>query len=247
MPFTFSHPAIVLPLTYLPKRWFSLTGLVIGSMVPDVEYFIRMRVQSDFSHTPGGLLGFDLPVGICLAWIFHNLIRNTLYDNLPAPLASRLQSFKQFDWHHYFTNNVFVVMVSVLTGAISHLLWDGFTHEGGYAVNSILALRNTISVNGTAFPLYKMLQHASTLAGGLVILIYLFKLPPHAYHVPKTFKRYWATIALLTIVITVTRILIVQDYSEYGNLIVTFISAFLFSLSVTPRILRNAKKTHHGG
>ncbi|WP_113654854.1 DUF4184 family protein, partial [Pedobacter namyangjuensis] len=30
MPFTFSHPAIVLPLTYLPKKWFSLTGLVIG-------------------------------------------------------------------------------------------------------------------------------------------------------------------------------------------------------------------------
>ena len=27
MPFTFSHPAIVLPLTYLPKQWVSLTGL----------------------------------------------------------------------------------------------------------------------------------------------------------------------------------------------------------------------------
>lgn len=27
MPFTFSHPAIVLPLTFLPRQWFSLTGL----------------------------------------------------------------------------------------------------------------------------------------------------------------------------------------------------------------------------
>ncbi|WCM42921.1 DUF4184 family protein [Flavobacterium sp. CBA20B-1] len=26
MPFTFSHPAIILPLTYLPKRWFSYWG-----------------------------------------------------------------------------------------------------------------------------------------------------------------------------------------------------------------------------
>ncbi|MFN7593668.1 MAG: DUF4184 family protein, partial [Bacteroidota bacterium] len=25
MPFTFSHPAIVLPLTFLPRQWFSLT------------------------------------------------------------------------------------------------------------------------------------------------------------------------------------------------------------------------------
>jgi hypothetical protein len=30
MPFTFSHPAIVLPLTFLPRQWFSFTGLVIG-------------------------------------------------------------------------------------------------------------------------------------------------------------------------------------------------------------------------
>jgi hypothetical protein len=42
MPFTFAHPAIVLPLKHLPKRWYSLTGLIIGSMTPDFEYFIRM-------------------------------------------------------------------------------------------------------------------------------------------------------------------------------------------------------------
>ena len=41
MPFTFSHPAAVLPLRLLPRHWFSLTGLVIGSMVPDFEYFLR--------------------------------------------------------------------------------------------------------------------------------------------------------------------------------------------------------------
>lgn len=29
MPFTFSHPAIVLPLTYLSNKWISVTGLVI--------------------------------------------------------------------------------------------------------------------------------------------------------------------------------------------------------------------------
>ncbi|WP_240482010.1 DUF4184 family protein [Flavobacterium psychrophilum] len=39
MPFTFSHPAIILPLRYLPRQWFSLTGLIIGSLTPDFEYF----------------------------------------------------------------------------------------------------------------------------------------------------------------------------------------------------------------
>lgn len=51
MPFTFSHPSIVLPLTYLPKKWISLTGIVIGSLTPDFEYFLRMKIQSTYSHT----------------------------------------------------------------------------------------------------------------------------------------------------------------------------------------------------
>ncbi|HMG06875.1 MAG TPA: DUF4184 family protein, partial [Mucilaginibacter sp.] len=43
---TFAHPAIVLSFKYFPKRWFSKTGLVIGSMAPDFEYFIRLRVKA---------------------------------------------------------------------------------------------------------------------------------------------------------------------------------------------------------
>lgn len=59
MPFTFSHPAIVLPLTSLPKRCISVTGFVIGSLTPDFEYFIRMKVKSEYSHTISGLFWFD--------------------------------------------------------------------------------------------------------------------------------------------------------------------------------------------
>ena len=44
MPFTFSHPAIVLPLVRKSGHWFSATGLIIGSLTPDFEYFMRMRI-----------------------------------------------------------------------------------------------------------------------------------------------------------------------------------------------------------
>ena len=90
MPFTFSHPAIVLPLTYLPKRLYSLTGLVIGSLTPDFEYFIRMKVQSNYSHTPAGIFWFNVPLGFLLAIIYHNLMRNCLISNLPNALEARL-------------------------------------------------------------------------------------------------------------------------------------------------------------
>ena len=47
MPFTFSHPAIVLPFS---KKWFSLTALVTGSIIPDFEYFFKMKGHSDYGH-----------------------------------------------------------------------------------------------------------------------------------------------------------------------------------------------------
>jgi len=102
MPFTFSHPAIVLPLKLIPKKWFSLTASVIGSLTPDFEYFIRMKVQSNFSHTILGVFWFDLPLGILLAFLFHNIVRNSLFDNLPLPLKSRLIGFNKFNWNRYF-------------------------------------------------------------------------------------------------------------------------------------------------
>ena len=100
MPFTFSHPAIVLPLTYFPKKWFSLTGLVIGSLTPDFEYFLRMRIKSNYSHTIDGLFWFDLPLGLLLAFIFHDIVRNSLFDNLPTFFKSRFSAFRQIGRAH---------------------------------------------------------------------------------------------------------------------------------------------------
>ena len=68
MPFTLAHPAIVLPLAAKKLRM-SATGLVIGSMVPDFEYFIRMRTESKYSHTLAGLFWFDLPLGLLLCFV----------------------------------------------------------------------------------------------------------------------------------------------------------------------------------
>lgn len=83
MPFTFSHPAIVLPLAFLPKKIISITGLIIGSLTPDFEYFIRMKLSSEYSHTISGVFLFDLPLGIILTFLFHGIVRNKLIDNLP--------------------------------------------------------------------------------------------------------------------------------------------------------------------
>jgi hypothetical protein len=97
MPFAFSHPAVILPLRLLPNRYYSLTGLVAGGMAPDFEYFIRMNLGSIYSHTLAGIFYFDIPVGIAICFIFHDVVRDGLIDHLLVTLQQRFYSLKGFN------------------------------------------------------------------------------------------------------------------------------------------------------
>lgn len=237
MPFTFSHPAIVLPLACLPRKWFSLTGLIIGSLTPDFEYFLRMKIQSNYSHTIGGLFWFDLPLGLLLAFIFHNLVRNSLFDNLPQFLKSRVSQIKQFNWNHYFKRNVLVVVISILIGAASHVFWDSFTHEHGYFIEKIPALTQSVELLGQPIPLFKIIQHSSTLLGGLILILVIYKLPKAKTTDRKINSNYWIIRFGLTFSIVIIRFLSGLEMNQYGNVIVTSISAGLLGLILTPVIL----------
>jgi hypothetical protein len=243
MPFTFSHPAIVLPLTFLPRQWFSMTGLVIGSLTPDFEYFLRMRIKSNYSHTIDGLFWFDLPLGLLLAFMFHNIVRDSLFDNLPTFLKSRFSTFKQFDWNEHFKRNWFVVLISILIGAASHIFWDSFTHDHGYFVQTIPTLQNSVDFLGRQIPILKILQHSSTLLGGLVIAFAIYKLPTNKSENEKINLKYWVILAGFTLTIIAVRLLSGLELKQYGNVIVTAISAGLISLTITPLLIKKNEKT----
>jgi hypothetical protein len=242
MPFTFSHPAIVLPLTFLPRKWFSLTGLVIGSLTPDFEYFLRMRTESNYSHTIGGLFWFDLPLGLLLAFIFHNIVRNSLFDNLPTQIKSRFSAFRQFNWNGHFKRNWFIVTISILIGAASHIFWDSFTHEHGYFVQTIPALQNSVDFLGGQIPILKILQHSSTLLGGLVIAFAIYRLPTNNTEKENINLKYWTILVGLTLTIIAVRLLSGLQLKQYGNVIVTSISAGLISLIITPWLTKTKDK-----
>ncbi len=237
MPFTFSHPAIVLPLTYLSNKWISLTGLVIGSLTPDFEYFLRMRIKSNFSHTIDGLFWFDLPLGILLAFLFHNIVRDTFINNLPTILKLRFSEYKSFEWNKYFKRNWLVVMSSILIGAASHILWDSFTHDHGYFVQTIPALQNSVEFLGGQIPILKILQHSSTLLGGLVIAFAIYKLPTNKIKKDKLSIKYWVITVGLTLTVIAIKLSSGLELRQYGNVIVTAISAGMLSLVLTPLIM----------
>jgi hypothetical protein len=222
MPFTFAHPAIVLPFGKLSRRLIPMAGLVVGSMIPDFEYFLRMRVESIYSHTLPGLLWFDLPLGVLITCIYLLFVKRTLIQHLPTPLNQRFSAYEGTKI------NLIAIAVSVLIGAATHLLWDGFTHPSGYFVLHISALTKQYH---TVY-IYKILQHTSTILGLLFIMYVIYTLPKG-----KTTKRsqekiasYWLLIAIVTILVTITRVAIGFTNLHLGDIVVTIISGFFIAL-----------------
>ena len=229
MPFTFVHPAIILPLKKGFPRWFSMTGLIVGSLAPDFEYFIRMKIQSIYSHTILGTFTFNLPVGICLAFIFHLIVKKDLIENLPTSWQRKLPALKELDWSTYFKKNWLIVCISILIGASSHIFWDAFTHRDVYFVE-LLDLKRTVTTY--YIPIYKILQHLSTLVGGLLIMTYFFRMPTKASTTKKPSLKYWVSLAILTIMILIIRLVFGLNIYEYGNVIVSGITAIMVSMVV---------------
>jgi hypothetical protein len=232
MPFTFAHPAIVLPLSRISPKWFSLTGLIAGSVVPDFEYFLRMQIKSSFSHTYLGLVCFDLPFGILLTFIFHHIIKNDLFNNLPNWLASRV-SVNPINWIQKFRTDWFIISMSILIGAASHLLWDGFTHKTGFFVLLFPVLSSAINVFQFKIPLYSALQHGSTIIGFALIFFFIRSLPIQNVNT-KPLPIYWITIVVISFSIVIVRTLFGIDQNLIGQLVGTGVSGLLIALIIAP-------------
>ena len=137
MPFTISHAAVVLPIHRFAKKHLSLTGLIVGSMCPDLEYFSRMQILATYGHLWLKGLGFNIFIGLIYCFVFHYLVRNPLILHLPQIGKRRLISFCSFQWGRYFIKNWWIVIGSLILGIYSHLLWDAFTHEWGFFAKRI--------------------------------------------------------------------------------------------------------------
>jgi hypothetical protein len=236
MPFTFSHPAIVLPLT-LKKIRLSATGLIIGSMTPDFEYFIRMRNVSKYSHTYAGLFWFDLPLALLLCFIYHTIVRNSLFDNLPIFLKERFIIYKNFQWANYFQKKWRVVCISILIGAASHIVWDAFTHETLFFVEKDPELSTVMKVGTVNLAGYKFLQLASSIIGLLVVIISIILLKKRPV-VNKTINyKYWMIVVLIILSVMFMRFIGGLEINAYRRVMVSFISSVIIALILTPMII----------
>ncbi len=244
MPFTFSHPAIILPVTYLPKKFYSLSALIMGSITPDFEYFMRMKDYSKFSHTWAGLFWFDVPLGLILLFIFHNVVRDILIGFLPFSLNIRFSSFSKFNWNKYFGNNIIVVLISLVVGIASHLFWDSFTHNGAYFAEAIPILKQQFSILNHQVSGARIFQYVSSVIGGMLMIIAVFKLPEGYNTKQDNIINFWLFVSLVTISVVNIRLYLdtLLHHHKHEDIIVTTISGALIGITTLSFLLKESNK-----
>ncbi len=170
MPFTISHAAAVLPFSRSLARWRLLSATVIGSMVPDFGWFMPWRPTRFETHSVVSLLTFALPVGLTTFWVFQRLLKAPLMELLPnaayvrwRPFAAPADYSSPLQW--------LLAACGVLAGAVTHLVWDAFTHEGARGVRMLPVLdESMVQVGRHHLMGARLMQDASSLLGLILIV-----------------------------------------------------------------------------
>jgi hypothetical protein len=161
----------------------------VGSVVPDVAYYLPVPGGSDTTHSVVGLLWIDLLLGIALLVVGNSAIAPLLAlapdgwrARVPPPrLLARFATWRAR----------VVVLGSLLVGVATHLAWDAVTHTEGAAVRHWPILR--LSVVGP-HRLYNVIGYVSSLGGllilGAVVLRWYRRAPrEHGRHWPNLPNR----------------------------------------------------------
>lgn len=162
MPFTVSHAVAVLPL--VRNRRLVPAALVIGSWVPDLPYFVPFLGGSDRTHAASGPVTIDLALGLLVLVLWQVLLRRPLVDLAPGQLRERMPPPRQFDLEYLLG-----AAVSVVLGALTHVVWDTFTHHDRWGTTHL----SVLTVELGPLPIYKWLQFASGVLGLLGLLVWL--------------------------------------------------------------------------
>jgi hypothetical protein len=169
MPWTVCHPAILLPFRRYSPQPLDFAALVIGSTTPDLGYYINDFSLSTFAHTARGLFIACWPTGVIFMLLFYLFCKPVCYA-LPTPHRQLLLPLCP-DFPTSFRRWA-IILVSLLLGAWSHLLWDGFTHDTGWFVERISFLRqHVVQLSTIDVQVYLVLQEVSTVVGFVILAV----------------------------------------------------------------------------
>jgi len=157
MPFTLTHIAAVVPVKKLTGSALPFTALAIGSVTPDMPMFFNVQSGYSVTHSVPGIITACLPIGIALYVVFQVLVRTALLEIMPFAISTRLGMRERHDLKYMVG-----VILALVIGAATHVLWDSFTHGGNWGVEQVPVLKKTFTMFERTHRYYKFVQHGSS-------------------------------------------------------------------------------------
>jgi hypothetical protein len=177
MPFTFAHPAIVLPLRKICGKRTNFCAAILGSIAPDFGYYIHFWNLSSFAHTLLGSVLVDVPISLFFLLVLIK-IQRPVANLFPQPhkgfwIATTINDDRQFSWTPGTTATL---LVFILVGTWSHIAWDSFTHSSGWCVLAApLLFMHIVKIENIEIPVFKLLQYGRSLFGIAAILTFYWR------------------------------------------------------------------------
>jgi hypothetical protein len=142
VPFTLAHGAAALPFR---RFHLVLSALLVGTLAPDFEYFLRLSPDDGFGRTLVGTFALTLPLALLVLWLFHTFVKRPVAGLLPDAIQRRLTNHVP---EFTFRGPVrFALIVnSILLGIVTHLVWDSFTHANTWPYRHWPVLRRQFHV-----------------------------------------------------------------------------------------------------
>ncbi|MFK3981665.1 DUF4184 family protein [Micromonospora sp. NPDC050397] len=167
MPFTGSHPAAVLPFV---RSGLVPSALVIGSMAPDLPYFLPGPFSATTTHTLAGAVTVDVLVGGVAFGVWQAVLAPFAIALAPAALRDRIDDRlpRGLAFHLRRPRRVALLAASLALGAATHVVWDSFTHLARWGPRHIAWLTEVHA----GLPGYRWAQYLSGLVGGAALVVW---------------------------------------------------------------------------
>ncbi|MGW0612099.1 DUF4184 family protein [Streptomyces sp. NPDC002788] len=178
MPFTLSHAVAVLPAVRTDgtgRGGLVPAVLVAGSFAPDMTYYAASVLSGamefgDVTHSFPGVFTIDVLIAWTLVGLWL-LMREPLVALLPRARQGRVAVLLRCGVPRARVRPSLAVWwyASAALGALTHVLWDAFTHLDGWGVRLFPVLGREVAGS----PLYWYLQYGGSAVAAVVIAVFV--------------------------------------------------------------------------
>jgi hypothetical protein len=166
VPFTVSHAVVALAVRRTPLP---VAAVAVGAMSPDAVLFAPFLPPYWFTHSWTGVVTIDLVVALVVLAAWWGLVRPAWTGAVPG-VRARLPE----DWGRrprWSLRRTAAVVVACLVGSATHVVWDAFSHDAGWGVRLIPALRDDVFAGYAGWALVQDLSSVLGLAGLVVAAV----------------------------------------------------------------------------